>query len=311
MSTFGTPAFCDAANCRQQVSEGKRVCDLLPPSVVTCTPLPPASSLDANDWTCLHPAHIEDFLRVVPRPRIAPVFIPYAVVYANGIYPGISDKRTISVGLELYGYLSHVHVGENGNWTQLEEDIPRATWNLRIVGGPLSDIFERQADVLWDIEQHIIASIQGHGLTVSEEENGRAQMREGIFITRRVFHKVRKGKPVNNLAKGIAAQFHHTWRIPDTPRLGQRLADGTVRASAPGRFRRGDFVQVSVQFSVDRKLSPTPSEVIVRLLLKQIVLLVPAKDTGVGKIMPSLMIEGIKERAEADPDEAPVHYKIL
>ncbi|KAI0027030.1 hypothetical protein K488DRAFT_74876 [Vararia minispora EC-137] len=205
----------------------------------------------------------------------------------------------ISVGLELYGYLSHVHVGELGNWTLKDEDIPRATWNLRIVGGPLSDIFIRQADALWDIEQHIIACIQGHGLSVSDVENGR-----------------RNGKPEKNLVKtAVTAKHHRKWRIPDVPQLGRRQADGSVRACTPGYFRRGDFMQVSIQFSVERKLDPTPGDVIVRRYLKQIVLLVPAKDTGEGKVIPRLPDPEPKQRTDAArdpvPDEAPVQYQIL
>ncbi|KAI0027200.1 hypothetical protein K488DRAFT_91157 [Vararia minispora EC-137] len=259
------------------VFKDKRVCDLLPSSVATFSQLPVKPSKDTNDWTCLRPALIQDFIRVVPHPKVQPAYLPYAVVYASGVHPGSTDNRMTTVGLELYGYLSHVHIGEYGNWTMHEEDIPRASWNLRIVGGPLSDIFEQQADALWEIEQHIVASIQGHGLSVVDMEKGRARLRQGIFV--------RDGKPEKNLVKsGPAAKYQANWRIPDCPQLGQRQAAGTIRACRPEHFRRGDFVQLSVQFSVERKMFPKRGSVNVRLQLNQIILLVPAKETGEGKV---------------------------
>ncbi|KAI0029770.1 hypothetical protein K488DRAFT_88398 [Vararia minispora EC-137] len=288
------------------VFKDKRVCDLLPLSVATFSQLPAKPSKDTNEWTSIRPTLIQDFIRVVPRPKVQRAYLPYAVVYAGGVHPGTTDKKMTTVGLELYGYLAHVHVGECGNWTLIEEDIPRATWNLRIVGGPLSDIFNQQADALWEIEQHVLASIQGHGLSVADMEKGREELRQGIFVNCRVFHKVRDGKPERNLAtSGPAAKYHAKWRIPDCPQLGQRQQNGTIRACRPEQFRRGDFVQLSVQFSVERKIFPKRGSVNLRLQLNQIILLVPAKDTGEAKAVPSLDIEGMQGLEDSDVREAP------
>ncbi|KAI0030117.1 hypothetical protein K488DRAFT_88054 [Vararia minispora EC-137] len=286
------------------VSKDKRVCDLLPSSVATFSQLPAKPSKDINEWMCLRPTLIEEFIRVVPRPKIQAAYLPYAVMYAGGVHPGTTDNKMTTVGLELYGYLAHVNVGECGNWTTLEDHIPRATWNLRIVGGPLSDILNQQADALWEIEQHIVASIQGHGLSVADVENGRARLWQGIFV--------RDGKPEKNLAKtGPAAKYHATWRIPDCPQLGQRQQDGTIRACRPGQFRRGDFVQLSVQFAVERKTFPKRGSVNVRLQLNQIIMLVPAKQTGEGKTIPSLDIEGFNGVDNSVVREAPAFQQMF
>ncbi|KAI0026817.1 hypothetical protein K488DRAFT_91824 [Vararia minispora EC-137] len=294
------------------VSKDKRVCDLLPSRVATFSQLPARPSNNINEWTCLRPTLIQEFIRVVPRPKVQPAYLPYAVVYVCGVHPGTTNNRMTTVGLELYGYLAHVHVGEYGNWTMNEEDIPRATWNLRIVAGPLSDIFDQQADALWEIEQHIVASIQGHGLSVADMEKGRARLRQGIFVNRRVFQKVRDSKPEKNLVNvGPAAKYHANWRIPDCPQLGQRQQDGTITACRPEQFRRGDFVQLSVQFAVKRKIFPKRGSVNVRLQLNQMIMLVPAKHTGEGKVIPSLDIEGAKGLDESVVRKAPAFQQMF
>ncbi|KAI0028914.1 hypothetical protein K488DRAFT_73392 [Vararia minispora EC-137] len=296
-----------------KVTEDKRVCDLLPPAVVSFVNLPAKPPTNVVDWTCIHPAHIQEFIRVLPRPNNHLSVLPYAVVYAPEVYPGSTDFKTVSVGLQLYGYIASARVGEHGNWDMTERGIPRALWNLRIVGGPLAEVFRQQADALWDIEQFIIASIRGHGLSVADEEKGRAHFRKSIFIAQRVFHKVRNGKPEKNLAKGLAAQYDRKWRIPEVPQFGERLQDGTIRPYRQERFRRGDFVQVSVQFDTQSSLPPSGDDVVVRLLLRQLILLVPAADTGAGKIIPGLEIRGEKkeDRREVAVDKAPAFQQMF
>ncbi|KAI0033064.1 hypothetical protein K488DRAFT_70179 [Vararia minispora EC-137] len=278
------------------ISQDKRVCDLLPLSVVKVTHLATKPSTNTKDWTCLHPLYIEEFVQVLARQRIGRALLPYSVVYGSGVHPGATDDKMISVGLELYGYLATASLGLFGNWNMRGKDIHRATWNLRLEGGLLDDIFCQQADALWEIEQYIVGTIQGQGLPVRDIEQGRARLRAGIFVNRRVFCKVRDGKPEKNLAKvGPAAKYHNQWRIPDTPQLGQRRQDGTIAPCRPERIRRGDFVKVSVQFAVERKIYPRLGNVTLRLHLNQVIQLVPAWETGEGKdvqVIPALFIEG-------------------
>ncbi|KAI0034600.1 hypothetical protein K488DRAFT_83785 [Vararia minispora EC-137] len=287
------------------ISNEERVCDLLPASVVNMTHLATRASTNSKDWTCLDPFHIEELVQVIAREEVGRFRLPYSVVYAPGVHPGGTNQKMISVGLELYGYLAALSLGQYGNWNMKRKDIHRATWNLRIEGGPLDDVFCQQADALWEIEQFIIGSIKGEGLPVRVIEQECAQLWAGIFVNCRVFWKVRGGKPEKNLAKvGPAAKYHKHWHIPDTPQLGQRHQDGSIGPCRPEHFRRGDFVKVSVQFGVERNMHPSPGDVTVRLQLNQVIQLVPARETGEYKIIPTLDIE------EDEPDETHAEVEV-
>ncbi|KAI0030510.1 hypothetical protein K488DRAFT_87708 [Vararia minispora EC-137] len=269
-----------------------RVCDLYPKAAVGLEHLPPDPPChDARDWSCLSPTQLQHLVQVFARPRPHRGLIPYAVVYRPGIHPECTESKAVGVGLQLYGYLQSVNVGALGTWDSTRDGIRRATWNIRLVSGPLKDAFNQQADALWDMEQFILANVVGHGLEVEAVEQGRERVRSSIYVARRVFQKVRDGKPVVNLAKtGPAGKYHAEWRVPEVPQLGKRLPNGTIESSQPENFRRGDFVQVTVQFDVERQLLPRPAKMKVRLKLNQLILLVPAQQTGDGQVVPSLSL---------------------
>ncbi|KAI0029896.1 hypothetical protein K488DRAFT_72609 [Vararia minispora EC-137] len=215
-----------------------------------------------------------------------------------GVHPESTESKAVSVGLQLYGYLQEVNVGALGNWDQSSDGIRRATWNVRLVAGPLKDAFNQQADALWDMEQFILASVEGHGLEVEDVEQGRESLR-GISPA-----KVRDGKPVQNLAKsGPAGKYHADWRVPEVIQLGRRMPNGTIESSRPENFRPGDFVQVFVQFDVERRLIPRPATMIVRLRLNQLILLVPAQETGDGQVVPRLYLPRQKKKVRVDRND--------
>ncbi|KAI0027828.1 hypothetical protein K488DRAFT_90417 [Vararia minispora EC-137] len=260
------------------ISEDDRVCDLLPASVENFALLTKKALKNSKDWTCLHPFHIQDALQVLVRQRIGRSLLPYLVVYGPGVHPGATDQKMISVGLELYGFLAAASLGEFRNWNRKKKDIHQATWNLRIEGGPLDNVFCPQADTLWEIEQYVIGTIKGQGLPLGAIEKGHTRLRAGIFVNRHVFCKVKDGKPEKNLAKN---------------------------------FCRGNFVKVSVQFGIERKLYPKPGDVIVCLQLNQVIQLVPARETGEGKVIPSLDIEGDDAEDMEAEDEVQVQVQDL
>ncbi|VDC05037.1 unnamed protein product [Peniophora sp. CBMAI 1063] len=187
------------------------------------------------------------YMYIVPGQRRGSAVREYRILYQPTIRPHDNANCPWSVTLALYGFIDSMNLSPTGNWNQTLQGARTALQWIKLTGGRIRGPFRAQGLALSEVEQHIIGTLRGCGLPVTDQNAMKRNRQKELKLGRRVFEMVTKQTPPSIPVTGPAAEIDRKWRITSTVKLGYRQSDMQIKACGVAKFSPGDFVQTVVK----------------------------------------------------------------